>query len=295
MASLRQLPSGRWQVQIRRNGRQIGKTFPSKTDARDWISKMEPRLERGALPSKPAKSAKTFGDLIDLHIADMAEVGRLIGRSKSAILRTLRSALGAVPVGKLDRNCFIEFGRSRALQGAGPVTVGLDFGIIKLVLSNAAAVHGISSNIEALDQARVAMKRLDLVGKTHERTRRPTAEEIARLLRHFESDRARTIPMARILKVAIATCLRQEEIFKIAWKDLDLPTRVVLVRNRKHPNQKSGNDQRIPLLALTGYDAFALIREQRLSAPIGQQRIFPYNHKSAGTAFTVCRQNNWDS
>ena len=42
----------------------------------------------------------------------------------------------------------------------------------------------------------------------------------------------------------------------------------------------------IPLLAVSGYDAQALIEEQALQRKDGDERIFPYNHKSAGANFT---------
>ena len=40
------------------------------------------------------------------------------------------------------------------------------------------------------------------------------------------------------------------------------------------------------MLDLSGYDAVALIEEQRAIRKNDDDRIFPHNHKSAGTAFT---------
>jgi integrase len=65
---------------------------------------------------------------------------------------------------------------------------------------------------------------------------------------------------------------------------------MLTIRDRKDPREKKGNDQRIPLLAVSGYDAMALIEEQRAIRGNEDDRIFPYCHKSAGTAFTrACR------
>ena len=49
--------------------------------------------------------------------------------------------------------------------------------------------------------------------------------------------------------------MRQEELCAITWADLDAAKRMVTVRDRKDPRQKAGNDQRVPLLDITGYDA----------------------------------------
>jgi hypothetical protein len=65
---------------------------------------------------------------------------------------------------------------------------------------------------------------------------------------------------------------------------------VLLIRDRKHPRKKNGNNQRIPLLDVTGYDPCAIIEEQRRMTGQELGRIFPYNGRSVGTAFRrVCR------
>jgi integrase len=96
--------------------------------------------------------------------------------------------------------------------------------------------------------------------------------------------------MSRIIKFAIATAMRQEEICRVTWRDLNGRTKMLIIRDRKDPREKKGNDQRIPLLAVSGYDALALIEEQRAFRGNEDDRIFSYMHKSAGTAFTrTCR------
>lgn len=247
----------------------------------------EREIDRGESPRK-SKIAKlsTFGDLVDLHVADMKEVGKAPGRSKDATLRMLKRELGRRKVVELDRDRFIAFGKARAAEGAGPMTLSIDMGMIKLVLQHAAAVHGLRVSVEAVDLARYALKRLGLVGKGNERDRRPTEDELESLVSHFDGNPRQIIPMGRIIKFAVATALRQEEIGRLVWDDLNVRTKMVTVRDRKDPRQKKGNDQRIPLLSVSGYDALALIEEQRGSRTNGDLRIFPYHHKSVGTAFT---------
>jgi integrase len=66
---------------------------------------------------------------------------------------------------------------------------------------------------------------------------------------------------------------------------------MLLIRDRKDPRRKRGNNQRIPLLRVTGYDAYAIIEEQRRFLGRGRGRIFPYNGRSVGTAFRrECRE-----
>ncbi|HEY8616283.1 site-specific integrase [Phenylobacterium sp.] len=292
MATFTKLASGSWRAQVRRKGRYVSETFLRREDARAWATEAERSIDRGLIPPPSrVKRLRTFSELIDLHVADMKEVGRAPGRSKDATLAMLRRELGDLGLEELDRERLVKFGRKRAAEGAGPVTVSMDIGAIRLVVSHAAAVHGLAVSVEQVELARIALKRLGLVGKSNERDRRPTDEEIERLTTYFDDNPRQIIPMSRIVRFAVATAMRQEEICKVTWPDLNVRTRMLTIRDRKDPRAKKGNDQRIPLLAVSGFDAMALIEEQRACRGNEHDRIFPYCHKSAGAAFTrACRE-----
>jgi len=113
----------------------------------------------------------TFGQLIELHIADMVEVNKPLGRSKDFALRTLNKHLGQVKTPHLTRASIIEFGRMRAKEGAGPATLAADISYIHTVLTHAAAVHGVKISTEQVNLARVALRRLGLIGRSKERDR----------------------------------------------------------------------------------------------------------------------------
>lgn len=100
-----------------------------------------------------------------------------------------------------------------------------------------------------------ALERLGLVSKAQERDRRPIQEELDRLIAYFEANTRQKSPMARLVTFTVATAMRQSEICAIEWPDADERRRTVTVRDRKDPRNKDGNDQRVPLVDLTGYDA----------------------------------------
>lgn len=286
MATFTKLSSGSWRVQVRRKGRYVSETFLRRDDARRWATEAERQIDRGETPSD-SRIARltTFEDLIDLHIDDMCDVGKAPLRSKAATLDLLRRQLGKCSMVSLDRERLILFGRERAAQGAGPVTLGIDIGTIKLILSHAAAVHGLPVKVEPVDLARIALKRLGLVGKGEARDRRPTQDEIDRIIGYFDGNPRQIIPIGRIIRFAVATAMRQEEICTIRWSDVETRSRMLLIRDRKDPRHKKGNNQRIPLFAATGYDAWAILEEQRAARSNKDDRIFPFNSKSVGTAF----------
>ena len=108
--------------------------------------------------------------------------------------------------------------------------------------------------------ARVALRRLGLVGKGDERDRRPSQDELDRIIGYHDNNPRQMIPVGRLVKFAVATAMRESEICSLVWNDVDLSTRRAIVRNRKDPRRKSGNDQQVPLLDAAGYDAVTLLR-----------------------------------
>lgn len=292
MATFTKLKSGSWRAQVRRKGKYVNDTFRRRKDAEEWAIDIERRIDRQEpATTRKSREAQLFGDLISLHRQDLREVGKNIGRSKSASLKFLDHRLGHLRVSELDRERLIKFGKERALEGAGPVTLGMDLGYMKTILSHAAAVHGVTVSTESIDLTRIALARLGLVGKGNERDRRPTQDELDRIIAVFEANVRQQIPVGRIIRFAVATAMRQDEIARVEWRDFDRNGRMLLIRDRKDPRKKKGNDQRIPLLDVSGYDASKIIEEQGRFLNVREGRIFPYNGRSVGTAFRrQCRE-----
>lgn len=286
MATFTQLASGNWRVQVRRKTRYVAETFRRRKDGEGWALEMERNIDRNGSPKPRAvRNVRTFGDLIDLHDHDMHDIGRPPRRSKAAVMASLKTDLGGVKLSALNRERLIEFGRKRAKQGAGPPTLAIDFSFIRTIVTHAAAVHGIDVSAEEARLARVALKHLNLIGKGKERDRRPTRDELDELIEYFETNPRQFIPMGRIVRYAVATTLRQEEICKPEWPMVDMKKRLVVIKDRKDPRNKEGNDQKVPLLNLTGYDAWEIMLHHRILTR-GSGRVFPHNYRSVSAAFT---------
>jgi integrase len=287
MATLIKLPSGNWRAQLRHRQKSVSKTFRLKSQALRWATEQQDRIEQGQTPTnRETIRSDTIGELIKLHLDDMAEVGKAAQRSKECALLRLQDDrdVGKVRLSHFTRERVIEFGRRRAKEGAGPSTLSIDLSFIGTVMEHASAIYGHKVPTEDLRLGRAALLRLGLVGKGTERDRRPTADELKRLLAFFRFRPRLVIPMERIVKFAVATAMRQEEITRILYEDFDREESTVLIRQRKHPRDKASNNQVVPLVADAGFDPVALIDEQmeRVS-PKGT--IFPYCSRSIGSAF----------
>lgn len=86
--------------------------------------------------------------------------------------------------------------------------------------------------------------------------------------------------MAEIVRFAIASARRQEEITRLRWEDLDEATHTIVVRDVKHPTAKAGNHRRAKL---TAEGLAILLRQPKRD---GQPRIFPYKSDSISSTFT---------
>ena len=113
-----------------------------------------------------------------------------------------------------------------------------------------------------------------------ERDREPTNAELSRLYAHWESRPLQRIDMPTLCRFALATAMRQDEITRLQIEDIDQIGRTVVIRDRKDPRNKQGNDQTVPLLPA----AWAIVEDalrQRSSGP-----LFPYQSASVSSAFT---------
>ena len=278
-----------YRVQIRRTGHPtLSKSgFRSHRDAAAWARAQEAKLDQG---QRVVLGRKTFGDLLDAYRDHLDDTGGA-RRSKAQALRALKASLGDVRLDRLDVPLLTGWAAQRRKQGAGPATLLQDLSYIGTVLRHGAALSGADPTqaLQALDGARRLLRSSGSVANPIERHRRPTNDELEQLFAHWRQ-RPGVIPMKRITRFCIATAMRLSEVCRLEWAELDADRRTILIRDRKHPRAKRGNDQHVPLLHVGDYDALALIDEQRAHLLEQEGRlgrfIFPYVAASVSTAFT---------
>jgi integrase len=269
-------------VRIRRGTtvlHQESRTFTHRAAALSWAKHREVALEEPAALTRQRHGTPTLAELIRWYIETFETVSRW-QRSKQTHLEFLeRHSLGKIEALTLTSADLIRHVQSRRAKGAGPATVLNDLIWIGVVLRAAKSVKELPVVPEIVQQARSACRELRLVAKPKKRTRRPTADELKRLREHFKSrDRRATIPMLAVMEFAITSARRESEICRLEWRDNDEAARTGLVRDAKHPTGKDGNHRRFKYTP----EAWALVSAQ----PETSDRIFPYDAKSVGAAFT---------
>lgn len=279
MASILKL-DGRWRALIRKSGVMRCKTFDTKSAAKTWATRIEAELEGYRASGKFSAGKIRLEELIQRYTKEVYP-HKPYGRSKQRELAKLEREIGALPAGMLTTPDLTRYYTKRIAEGAGPVSVAASLAYLGRVLRIARDLWHLDVPFEPVREAKSALALVGKAGRSNSRDRRVTDDEISKLTAHFRAKEQRLIPMADLIEFAVATGMRLGEICRIRWADYEPEKRIVMIRDRKHPRDKLGNNQRVPLLSATGFDPIAIIERQ----PRVGERIFPVLEKSVSRLF----------
>lgn len=280
MATFRQR-GGRWQAIIRRTDLKATKSFDRKGDAQAWARAREREADMADV--LPPKMIGTLGPLIDRYVKEVKPLKKW-GVSKAHSLERLKRDLGNKRLEDLTQATVLNWAKAQPLAN-GSVSSLLSY--LKEVLKTAKALWGTPVPLADLEAAMATARRMGISGQSGVRTRRPTAEEIAKVLAEADVRRNAVIDLGDIVRVLSVLPLRLSELLGIQWTDLNAERRTALIRSRKHPDSrvKETNHQEVPLIKFGGIDTFDLIMARQsliLDSP------FPYKSNSVSTAFHMC-------
>lgn len=275
-----------WQAIVRRmvDGKPVNrsKSFTLEKDAQAWARNMESALDDPKRRSEFARDKTTVADLVKRYIREVDPI-KPLGRTKRDTLNFLLGCpVSDVIASELEARHLIAHCTRRQTHGAAPATVQQDIIYLRGVFGMAKPAWGLPITTAAFEEAGYTLKKLQLVGKSHRRTRRLHATEWAALCAYWDRTEGKSlIPIRDIVEFAIACPLRQGEIMGLRWLDLNESARTIIVRSRKHPTQK--HDDVIPLLK-TAFDI--VMRQPRID-----ELIFPWNQNSVAAAWERARDD----
>ncbi|HEX9470146.1 MAG TPA: tyrosine-type recombinase/integrase, partial [Bradyrhizobium sp.] len=279
--------STRYQAQllIKRSGKTVhreGRTFERKQAASAWLEKRETELAKPGALERLKEQDPPLALVIDRYVDESIKE---IGRTKAQVLRAIKSYdIANKNCSKIGSEDIVAFA-NQLVAKMTPQTVANYLSHLGAVFAIAKPAWGYPLDQSAMKDAFVVTKRLGVSSKSRERNRRPTLDELDKLMEHFGARlkrRPSSVPMQKIIGFAIFSTRRQEEITRIGWIDLDTEGSRVLVRDMKNPGEKIGNDVWCDLPA----QALQII----LSMPKTCDEIFPFSTDAVGAAFTRAGQ-----
>lgn len=272
--------NGRCRASVRKGDHRHSKTFATRAAAKAWADGLERQVDELRASGVMQARGLTLGDLIERYMLELYPL-KPWGRSKTADLARLKKELGDIPAGALSSFHITQHFRRRHADGAGAVVISGQLGYLVGVLRVARTLWHLDVPLQPAIEARAALRKIRLVGKSQLRERRVSDAELKKLVVYFKTAPS-GVPMPDIVTFCLASAMRINEVCRLEWKDLDARAKTVIIRNRQHPKDKSGNDQTVPLLSATGHDAFKIAQRQPRQGP----RIFPHSSATVGTYFT---------
>jgi Integrase len=279
MASIIKIGS-RWRAQVRKAGQKsTSKTFATKAEAVRWATEIE--------NSSAVTTKLTVAQLIEKYRQQKEAAGKPIGKTSNThyMLNNLASdefGLGPVRVENLQTDHLVKY-CERRLKTITPATANMEITQLGTVLRHTKSLLNLRIG-DVVGDARPTLRHYGLIGSGKARDRRPTAAELNAIFEAL-AERPRLKHLRDILSIAIITGMRRGEICRIRWLDLDETRRTVVIRDRKHPTEKEGNHQEIPLIGA----AWDIIQAQPKKEVNG--RIFPYAPVTISNRFTeICQE-----
>lgn len=270
MASIVKI-NGKWRAVVRRKGHSpVSKYFDTKSKAQVWAADIEKQIVSGTLAATASELVTVSEAITKYRLLRSTQRPILDTSSEHYTLNMLNQELGFLALVDFHSDHILAFAHRRRTEKAGPYTVLCDLSKLGTVFR-----YTHPSSLNAIAEARPKLVYLGLIGGGGKRERRPTEEELVLLLQWLEKHKGQQY--RDFVEFAAITAMRRGEIAKMQWNDLNEPDRMLLIKDRKDPRKKQGNDQWIPLLG----KSFEIVLKQDRN----KELIFSVNERTMSKYF----------
>ncbi|MFC0341313.1 tyrosine-type recombinase/integrase [Paracoccus niistensis] len=269
--------SYRVQIRGRVHGKQhsLCRTFSTLTLARAWRKRTTAEIELNGFPApETEQAAPTVADIIHARL----DKDKKIERSAKQYLRYLSKH----PLW-ISKRCsdltvadLVDFAELMVSEDREPQTVAGYMSLLSTTLKRARK-RGAHIPPQVVEDGMDILWEEHIIARSSKRDRRPTLDELDKILSAAEANKRQKLPLAKLIVFAIFSTRRLGEICRLRWCDLNEVESKILVRDMKHPRKKKGNNVTVTLPD----EAMRIIR----SMPREGAFIFPFNPRSVGTAF----------
>lgn len=264
-----------YQAQVRHTGYPTrSKCFITQRDAEKWARQIENELDRGVFLDRTEADKQTLGDILGRYAREVSPTHKGHRNETICITALQRDPVCKYKASALSGKLLAEW-RDRRLQAVSASTVNREMNLTSAAINCARKEWGV--HIENP----IALIRRPPAGKG--RTRRLTADEAQRLQTVLQAGGrrpdgtfdggARNHWIAPMVLLALETAMRQGELLKLTWHDVNLNGRTVHLNDTKN-----GDARTVPLSSKA-----VQVLEQLPRAISG--RVFPLTKNAVHQAF----------
>lgn len=230
MATIRKKGDLQWHVQIRRKGYPTQtRTLNTRSDAEAWARGVESEMDRGVFRCTAEAEQTALNEVLDRYEREVLPTKKGQAPDKSRI-KTLKAWLGSQKMASITSATVASF-RDGRLKQVSEQSVIHEINLLNRIFKTAVIDWGIALPA-GLPTALIRKPK-----KPQGRDRRPTPEEIDKLLAASESAELRGIVI-----LAVETAMRRGEMTKVRWEYIDLSKCTLRLLDTKN-----GEDRLVPL------------------------------------------------
>lgn len=266
-----------YQVVIRKRGfTPVYKSFGNKSQAKKELRKIEDAMDEETWVDIYEQRSTLISSLIKRYIHETS-VHKPISGSKQATLLASAARFEGVSVYDLDPEQMFKYGVERR-ELVSPHTLNLELTYMIQVVDTARTLWGVKLDSNPIAAAKSVMAQFDLVGGSKQRNRRLLHGELSLLTKEAGDHWIR--PM---IELAVHTCMREAEIHRMKWEDLNFDASTILIKKRKG----KGKDMVIPMFKRARE---VLLREYKVSKRAGNLWDKPEKAASISDKFAKVRK-----
>ncbi|MFM2408767.1 MAG: hypothetical protein RL358_1509, partial [Pseudomonadota bacterium] len=232
MATVKKTPSGTWKALIRKAGfPATSKTFRTKRDAEDWSRRTEDEMVRGVFIQRAPAERLTIENALDRYLKEVSITKSIFTqRGETSKSKQLKAELGKYSLAAITPDLVAGYRDKRLEAGKKPNTVRLELALLGHLFTVAMQEWGIG-----LAYNPVANIRKPSPGEGRDR-RLTSAEEI----KLIEAVSGHSNPMLGwIVRAALATGMRSNEIVTLRRAQVDLSRRVIRLTKTKNGSERT--------------------------------------------------------
>lgn len=267
MAFIEKRGDFQYRVQVRRKGFPTQtSTFNTRNDAETWALTVESEMKRGIFVSRKEAESTTVSEALDRYAKEITPRKKSAARELDRIKRWQARPLAQCFLASVKGKDLAKFRDARRAEGAAENTIRLDFAL----LSHLFEVCRRDWSIEVDNPC----KKVRLPAGSGSRERRLKEGEAEYLAKGFAITASHSPFCPALLAVAIDTGMRQGELLRLEWKDVDFKCRIAHL-----DDTKSGDPRDVPL------SPEALVMLEHMTRPIGGGKVFPISQDRLIRAF----------
>jgi integrase len=222
MATIRKRGNLQWEARIRKRGYPTTcKTFETKADAEAWSKEIETEMNKGIFVSRTEAEKYTLSECLDRYIEEyiprLKHPQIIVYRAKALKRRNIALRVMAT----IRAKDIADYRREREAEGVSNATIISDLALLSRLFNFARSDWGMESL-----QNPVALVSKPKTEKGRERRLEESEEE--KLLKAAPDN------FKPVIRFALATAMRREEIASLKWKNVNFGNRSILLTDTKN-------------------------------------------------------------